>query len=150
MAEILLILRFFLALLLYAFLGVILYTLWKELQKGILTTDLQFSAATLHVEAGIDTGQLLQLHPVTAVGRAEGNDLILHDPFASAHHTLLLWREGQWWLEDLESHNGTYLNEERLHRPRALASGDRIRIGESILRFQLNQESAPETPDLTA
>jgi pSer/pThr/pTyr-binding forkhead associated (FHA) protein len=78
------------------------------------------------------------LRSVTAIGRADDNTLVLQDPFASAHHALILWREGRWYLEDLDSHNGTYLNGKRLADPQPLASGDRIGIGQTMVRFESN------------
>jgi pSer/pThr/pTyr-binding forkhead associated (FHA) protein len=76
------------------------------------------------------------LRPITAIGRAENNPIVVDDPFASAHHAIIIWREDHWWLEDLDSHNGTYLNEARVTQPATLASGDRIRIGQTVLRFE--------------
>lgn len=137
MAELLLALRLLLSLLLYAFLGVVLYTLWRELRQGVAVQPPRPTAAILTVEQGAEPGRQFPLRPVTALGRAEDNDLPLADPFASAHHALIFWREGQWWLEDLGSHNGTLFNGERLDKPVALATGDRLRIGETELRFAL-------------
>ena len=77
----------------------------------------------------------MRLRPITALGRAGDNTLVLDDPFVSAHHALVLWRDERWWLEDLESHNGTFLNGERVSSARPLTSGDRIRLGETQLRF---------------
>lgn len=137
MAELLLALRLLLSLLMYAFLGVVLYTLWRELRQGVAVQPSRPAVASLTVERGAQPGQRFPLRPVTALGRAEDNDLPLADPFASAHHALIFWRESQWWLEDLGSHNGTLFNGERLDKPVVLTTGDRLRIGETELRFEL-------------
>ena len=66
------------------------------------------------LEAGttsLPRGHTLALRPVTTVGRAPGSALVLNDSFVSANHAVLTWREGQWWLQDLGSTNGTFLNE---------------------------------------
>lgn len=145
MAELLLALRLLLALILYAFLGFTLYTLWRELRAGEAAPSTPApSPAMLFVEAGDHAGRRLPLQAITAIGRAGENTLALHDPFASAHHALVLWREGQWWLEDLASHNGTYFNGERMSVPLLLTSGDRIRIGETVLRFEMGTEFQDE------
>jgi len=109
MAEQILVLRVLLALLLYAFLGVGLYVLWRGLRQGEIEQPPAPPVARLRVETGPDTGKQTSVHAVTAIGRAADNNLVLQDLFASAYHVLIFWREQQWWLEDLESHNGTLL-----------------------------------------
>lgn len=137
MAEILLVLRILMALLLYAFLGVALYVMWRTLKKESNVTTFPTQPATLTVQAESTPQQRFALRPVSAIGRSSENHLVLSDPFASANHAIVVWREGQWWVEDLKSHNGTYLNDERVVEPRPLTTGDRIRIGETTLRFNL-------------
>ncbi len=136
MAEQILVLRVLLALLLYAFLGVGLYVLWRGLRQGEIEQPPAPPVARLRVETGPDTGKQTSVHAVTAIGRAADNNLVLQDLFASAYHVLIFWREQQWWLEDLESHNGTLLNGESLTQPTPLAYGDQIRIGENSVRFE--------------
>ena len=70
------------------------------------------------------------------VGRGAQNDLGLGpDEFASARHARFEPRQDGVWLHDLGSSNGTFVNGSRLTRPRKLAPGDLIRIGETDLRF---------------
>lgn len=137
MGETLLALRIALTLLLYAFLGVVLFILVRDLRRDGTPAVPRPTAALLRWH---DTGgaeHSLALETVTGLGRAEDNSLLLDDPFASAHHALVVWREGQWHVEDLGSHNGTYLNGERLSLGRVLASGDEIRVGDTLLRFEI-------------
>ena len=142
MAEWLLVLRGLLVFWLYAFLALVIYILWRGLTQAPTQAPAPPRPAWIVVEAGEEAGQKRSLEPITAMGRAPDNTLVMHDAFASAHHLLLIWREGQWWIEDLDSHNGTYLNGERLRRPMPLAAGDEIRVGETKLRFEC---SAPTT-----
>lgn len=77
----------------------------------------------------------LDSSPIT-VGRGAQNDLGLGtDEFASARHARFEPRQDGVWLHDLGSSNGTFVNGSRLTRPRKLAPGDLIRIGETDLRF---------------
>ncbi len=147
MGESLLVLRLILAVLLYLFLSVAFYILWKGLQRNEQQSDVRPIPAKLTIEEGVGAGQSIALRPVTTAGRADNNPMILDDPFASTHHAMFLWRENAWWLEDLESHNGTFLNGERILKPTSLASGDRIRIGQTTLRFDAFDESVIPAPD---
>jgi pSer/pThr/pTyr-binding forkhead associated (FHA) protein len=92
-----------------------------------------------------DTHSEHQLRPVTAIGRSSDNHIVIEDPFASTHHAVIVWRDQRWWLEDLESHNGTHLNDIRLTEPAVLNSGDVIRIGEKELNFVMRQSAEAST-----
>jgi len=138
-AELLLALRLGLALLLYLFLGVAFYILWQGLRQHEKTPTITHTPAHVVVEEGEEQGRRFSLRPVTALGRSHTNVLIIADAFASNHHALILWRDELWWLEDLDSHNGTYLNEQRLTQPLPLTSGDHIRIGATVLRFEIGE-----------
>ncbi|MEA3341299.1 MAG: FHA domain-containing protein, partial [Chloroflexota bacterium] len=58
-------------------------------------------------------------------------------PYASTQHTLLTWREGQWWLEDQGSRNGTRLNSARISSPTVVSTGDVIGVGHTELKLEL-------------
>jgi hypothetical protein len=86
----------------------------------------------------LDVGSDLVLNsaPLT-VGRGEQNDVELEaDEFASAEHARFDPRRDGVWVNDVGSTNGTYVNGARLQRPRKLAPGDVVRIGETDLRFE--------------
>ncbi|AGL02238.1 FHA domain-containing protein [Desulfoscipio gibsoniae] len=69
------------------------------------------------------------------LGRGAHNEIVLPDRFASNSHARLYSQDGQYWLEDLGSKNGTFLNGKPLTGPAVLANGDQIRIGEIIFKF---------------
>ncbi len=69
-------------------------------------------------------------------GRSDQNDVVLDDPLVSRLHAIFMRRGGIMLLEDLGSHNGTYVNEERLHSVRQLHHGDRIAVGSSRILFE--------------
>jgi pSer/pThr/pTyr-binding forkhead associated (FHA) protein len=74
---------------------------------------------------------------VTVIGRVgSAADLVLPwNEEASRQHCAILYSQGGFFLEDLQSSNGTYLNEEPVERVR-LCSGDKIRIGTQVLVFR--------------
>ncbi|HEX9713759.1 MAG TPA: FHA domain-containing protein [Actinomycetota bacterium] len=80
------------------------------------------------------------------LGRSSRNDVVLNDPMVSRVHAILMKRKGVVVVEDLGSHNGTYVNDERINGLRQLHHNDRIRIGSSKMMMEdpaLTQE--PET-----
>ncbi|HLF70512.1 MAG TPA: DUF3662 and FHA domain-containing protein, partial [Actinomycetota bacterium] len=68
------------------------------------------------------------------IGRSTSSGIALSDPNASRDHAQLSFKEDAWWLTDLGSTNGTLVND-TLIKERRLTSGDRIRIGSTILTF---------------
>lgn len=86
----------------------------------------------------LEAGKVLTLdtHPLH-VGRAAGNDVPLEDDeYASTRHARIEPRHDGVWVDDIGSTNGTFVNGIRVTRPRRLAPGDVIRIGETDLRFE--------------
>ncbi len=64
-----------------------------------------------------------------SIGRSEESQLCLDDPVASRHHAQVLVKDGEVYLEDLNSRNGVFLNEVRVEGRPVLKHGDKIRIG---------------------
>lgn len=83
--------------------------------------------------------------PSMSVGRDQTCELILADPSVSRRHCRLSWSRGKFWVEDLESVNGTSINGKRV-RKAAIAAGDRV--GAGIYEIELVPHSAQ--PDLKA
>ena len=88
----------------------------------------------VHVE-GKDKPRALRLAANTVIGRATACDLRLDDTYVSQEHARIFARNGSWYVEDLGSTNGTFVNEQRLAAPAMLTSGDRIRVGTTILEL---------------
>jgi hypothetical protein len=103
-----------------------------------LQTDGRPLLCRLLARTGKVAGHTFTLHQdVTAIGRTQGNDVVLPDPTVSRHHARLSFRNGQWYLEDLNSSNGTYVNNVRINRPAPLMEGDELRFGDELLDFGL-------------
>jgi len=83
---------------------------------------------SLHIQAG-DQRHVFETD--VTVGR-EGT-LIISDEFASARHARLWVARGRWYVEDLGSTNGTWLNGRRIHAAQLLKKGDKIGIGHTIM-----------------
>jgi pSer/pThr/pTyr-binding forkhead associated (FHA) protein len=74
------------------------------------------------------------------VGRSSGCDVVLDDPLVSREHCVIERdEEGLYWLEDLGSKNATVLNRKSLTRRAQLFYGDRLVLGNTVLRFFLEE-----------
>ncbi|BAS27441.1 FhaA domain-containing protein [Limnochorda pilosa] len=93
----------------------------------------------LVVVAGADRGTAFPLRrSEVVVGRASGEepaDVVLNDRAVSRRHARLVWRGGLWWLEDLGSTNGTYVNGDLIDSG-WLQPGDRVEVGGSELLLE--------------
>jgi FHA domain len=106
---------------------------WTTTLAGVLARPLRRrttgAAATPHV-LGLDwTGATDEL----TIGRHPACDVVLSDPSVSRRHARLRFRDGTWMLQDLESHNGTWVNDVRVGRCQ-LRPGDHVELaGEHLL-----------------
>ncbi len=139
-AALILSLRMGLLVLLYLFIGAVFWLIWRDLRATVQRVEQPRRAlARLVVEDGggsqLHAGESFNVLPVTAVGRDLSNTIVLSDAAISGEHCLLSLRDGQWWLEDLGSRNGTYLNGVRVMRPLSVSPGDQIALGR--IQFRL-------------
>lgn len=134
-------LRIVSALLLLAFVGVIAWLLYQDLKAAsaaengrqrqygrLLIVGNQATSSQPDVE--------FPLYPVTSIGRAQTNTLVLDDEYASNEHALIALRGSQWWLEDLGSRNGTLLNDLPLDKEAVVTAGDTVTVGRTTLRIE--------------
>lgn len=70
------------------------------------------------------------------IGRGEDCRIRLDDTYASQMHARLYGKDGTWFVEDLGSTNGTYLNDRRLSNPAEVHAGDIVRIGKTLLELR--------------
>jgi hypothetical protein len=80
-------------------------------------------------------GAAFPLDAVTTLGRDVNNGIVVDDPFASADHAVLTFRGRAWYVEDLASTNGTYVNGIPVAGIAEIGFGDEIQLGEVRLRL---------------
>ena len=85
---------------------------------------------------GLTVGQEYGVGPGLVIGRAASNEIRIEDTYASGRHARLYDRSGHVYIEDMNSTNGTYVNGRRLGAQQILQPQDRIRIGDTELRFE--------------
>ncbi|HNB52764.1 MAG TPA: FHA domain-containing protein [Anaerolineales bacterium] len=138
---VLLLLRILLSGTLFVFLGWAIYTLWASLrQEALAVSHQKIPALTLN-----STDELAEeyyyIQPVINVGRGTTNDLVINNDTVSNHHARLAYNLNQWWLQDLNSTNGTYINGQRLLTSTVLTTGDLIGFGEVNLTITIGNNA---------
>lgn len=83
------------------------------------------------------SGEAVPIEGTCSIGRSHSNQLVLHDETVSRHHAVIRIAEnGECWVIDLASANGTYVNRRRLDHAVRLRDGDEIAIGSHVLTFR--------------
>jgi pSer/pThr/pTyr-binding forkhead associated (FHA) protein len=113
-----------------------------RLKEGLVPPD---TGIYLRVEEGEGTGKVVTLSAggVYVIGR-DGADIPLDDPKVSRKHAEIgLYGPGAYVLRDLASTNGTFLNGKLVSEKRKLSHWDAIRVGETVLRITIIDDSIP-------
>jgi hypothetical protein len=87
---------------------------------------------------GLNEGEHFDLFGGISLGRSADADIRLDDRYASGIHARVFNRSGGYFVEDMNSTNGTLLNSRDLHGEAELTPGDVIRIGDTELRFEVS------------
>jgi hypothetical protein len=136
--------RAVLLILLYTFVGAVAVVAYLELhasRRAELEDTPAAPGTRLIILNGADSGRpagtSLPVASVSAIGRDLDNEIVLADPTVSGRHAVINLREGAWWVEDLGSTNGTYVNGAtvELGRPTISRSGDTVRVGAVRMRL---------------
>jgi pSer/pThr/pTyr-binding forkhead associated (FHA) protein len=131
--PVVLVLRILLAISLYVFLGWAFLTLWRGVkQQGALLASRKIPPISLtifHGEPAPQTRHFVQ--PDVTIGRDPACECPVNDEAISSRHARVSFHHNQWWLEDLNSTNGTLLNQEKLTMPTVIISEDEFKCGET-------------------
>jgi hypothetical protein len=94
-------------------------------------------ATKLVVTAGEKQGLELALAGrQLTIGRAGDSDLIVDDEYASTHHAKLVFINGDWMIQDLDSTNGTYLDGEKVGTPVVVPNNTQVRVGQTTFELR--------------
>jgi hypothetical protein len=80
--------------------------------------------------------------PEISIGRVQGNELMLPKGNVSKRHARLVYRDGRFIVTDMNSTNGTYVNRRRINQATIVRQGDRIYIGDFVLRIEAQDEES--------
>jgi len=124
--------------LLYLFLGSVVRALLRDLRSAIREPAAALGRLVVVESPGGEppVGAAIALDAVTTLGRDVNNRVVLDDEFASGAHAVLTFRGRAWYLEDLGSTNGTFVNGDPLVGVAPVAFGDEVQIGRVRLRLE--------------
>ncbi len=109
----------------------------QEMQAEYGVQGAEQKPAFLYVERGPGAGQLLEVKQgAVVVGRASVSDLRLQHPSISRRHTQIKRVGEQFFVKDLGSQNGTFVNKQRIETEVEVKPGDSIAMGNALLRLR--------------
>jgi hypothetical protein len=141
--QFLLILRIALVAILYLVILQVVAVSRRELR---LAEKLPFAATRAKTVVGhlvvIDSGSTalapgtrFDLEPITTIGRAPTNTIVLETSFASTEHTRILYKDKSLWVEDMGSRNGTLVDQRPVTQAVAVSPGSLLQVGDVRFKF---------------
>ena len=139
---ILLSLRVVMAIVLYAFLGVSIYLLWKEFWHVANTSNAQtIPPIQLSTKRRANLpDEMIFNFPQIFIGRDPVCEFFLDNETVSSKHVRIFYQHSQWWAEDLGSSNGTFLNEQSVVIPTVLTDSDQLRCGKVVIDITIRNK----------
>jgi pSer/pThr/pTyr-binding forkhead associated (FHA) protein len=127
-AVLTLIVRVLIALAIYAFLGILIWGLQRDIRLAG-TPKVDLPTAFLIISEYGEGVRSHRLRDVNLIGRSADNTVMIDEETVSSRHARVSYITGQWWLEDLGSKNGTSVNGDPLEEPLIVTYGDIISFG---------------------
>ncbi|MBD3649074.1 MAG: GGDEF domain-containing protein [Pseudomonadales bacterium] len=116
-------------------------TEYKDLTVDDSTDEREAKRPCLIMIKGDFIGQVYELtREVTMIGRSDDVQLTVSDVGVSRKHAMIVHRLGDFFVSDLDSTNGTFLNKETVRRPTMLRDGDKVSVGDVTFKFSFQDE----------
>lgn len=135
------VLRIILLLLAYTFIGLISYLIYSDLKSNGRIGAAKAIIPPIHLQFTLNDEEIKKIYtkPEIILGRDPVSDLSLSDERISLRHCKVAYYQNQWWVEDLGSTNGTYLNNLLITSNTVLMNGDSLRLGHQEIRIKMEQ-----------
>ena len=123
---------------LYAFLWMVVRALIRDLRSAAREPMRELGRLVVVASPSGEPapGATFALDAISTLGRDVNNSIVLDDEFVSASHAALTYRGRAWYVEDLGSTNGTFVNGSQVDGLAPIAFGDEIQIGQARLRLE--------------
>ena len=123
---------------LYGFLWIVVRSLLRDLRAAARepTRELGRLVVVGSPSGEPAVGSVFALDAITSLGRDVNNSIVIDDDFVSATHAALTYRGRAWYVEDLGSTNGTFVNGSQVDGLAPLAFGDELQVGQARLRLE--------------
>ena len=79
-------------------------------------------------------GSVIPVTSTISIGRREDNSIVLNDQFVSSYHAKIYVKNNDFYLEDLASTNGTFINDSKVEGRVRLKVNDQIRMGSTVFK----------------
>ena len=130
-------LKYIFPFLIYIFLYKVIITIMKDIKSVDSIRGEGFFHIIKSTYKGLREGEKLTLLIPFRIGKSTDNDLVIKDSYISNYHIHFFSQNGEIWVEDLKSTNGTLINEKPLKEPQILKDSDKIDIaGVVILEYK--------------
>ncbi len=141
--QFLLILRIALVVVLYLVILQVVAVARRDLRKAVAVPGAATRSKTVvgHLividsgSTGLLPGSRLDIEPITTIGRAPTNTIVLESSFISTEHTRVMYREKSLWVEDMGSRNGTMVDQRPVTQPVAVSPGSILQVGDVRFKF---------------
>ena len=101
------------------------------------------SALRLVITEGTDAGRDFQVSGSLSIGRDTTAGIVIDDDEASRRHAVVTRDGDELVVRDLDSTNGTWVNEERVAPERRMRVGDSVRVGSTVLELRVGDITVP-------
>ncbi len=117
---------------------------FEDVEKNKHTAPVPETYPLVEIQSGPKQGAWFTLtqQKETSIGRANVNSIVLEDNSVSRSHSVIYLSEGQYYVKDVGSRNGTFVNDKKVQEQSLLKHGDRIKTGIYVLRFLTQPEEA--------
>jgi len=130
--------RILFLLLLYLFLFGVARALIRDLRQAAREPGTEIGRLVVVTSPSAEpaAGSSIGLDAITTLGRDVNNAIVVDDQFASAQHAVLTFRGRTWYVEDLKSTNGTFVNGVQVEGVSPLGYGDELQLGQVRMRLE--------------